>query len=330
MSSTIKDIASRAKVSAVTVSRALNNKPDISADTKRRILQIADQLRYTPNRLAKSMVTHKTHTVGLVMPNSKDPFYADVIHGIGRQLRDQGYSTILCISEDNADNELALLRLLKERRVDGMLIYPVQRDRRYIQELKNSNVPYVLLNRHTNDLKCDCVMNDNVAGAFEAVNHLIEKGHKSITYICARPNASSAQERIIGCKKAFRANGLSEINLKIEYCEETIEACYLLTKNLLAHDSINAIFVWDDRLAVGALRAIHERALRVPEDIALVGYDGIEISAHLFPSLTTVSQPSLQIGETAAQILLDRLAGKEEGNPKHVVLKPHLVVRQTT
>ncbi len=330
MSATIKDIAAKARVSVVTVSRAMNNKPDISAATKERILKIARQLRYTPNSLAKSMVTRKTHAVGLVMPNSKDPFYAEVIHGICQKLSEQGYSTVLCTSEDDADKELSVLHLLRERRVDGILLYPVQRDQRYIQELKSSAVPYVLLNRHTNALKCDYVMNDNVAGALEAVNHLIEKGHKKITYVCARPDASSAQERILGCKRAIQQNGLPPSALMVEYCDETIESCHRLVKELVAHNNLHALFVWDDRLAIGALKAIQEEGLRIPQDIALVGYDGIEISAHLFPPLTTVLQPSLQIGQTAAQILLERLGSKERGNPKHVVLKPQLVVRETT
>jgi LacI family transcriptional regulator len=330
MSTTIKDIASKAKVSAVTVSRAMNNKPDINAGTKERILKIARQLRYTPNSLAKSMVTRKTHTVGLIMPNSKDPFYAEVIHGICQKLSEHGYSTVLCNSEDDADKELTLLRLLREKRVDGILLYPVQRDERYIQELKNSYVPYVLLNRHTKALKCDYVMNDNVSGATQAMNHLIERGHKKITYVCARPDASSAQERILGCKMALRQNGLPPSALTIEYCEETIESCHKLVKELVARDNLRAIFVWDDRLALGALTAIQEQGLRIPEDIALIGYDGIEISAHLFPPLTTVLQPSLQIGETAAQILLERLGNQEKGSPKHVVLKPQLVIRGTT
>jgi LacI family transcriptional regulator len=330
MSATIKEIASLARVSAVTVSRALNNKPDISVETKERILTIAKRVRYTPNGLAKSMITRTTKTIGLIMPNSKDPFYAEVIHGICKKLRDHGYSTVLCTSENDADQELALMRTLREQRVDGLLLYPLQRDERYVHELKHSSVPYVLLNRHSKALKCDYVMNDNVWGAFEAVNHLIEEGHKKIVYVCAWPKASSGKERIMGCKQAIHSKGLPPSALHIEYCDETIEDCYQLVKRLIAQGELHAIFAWDDRLAIGALKAIQEQGLRVPQDIALVGYDGIEISAHLFPPLTTVLQPSHQIGETAAQILLERLKHKDKSEPKHVVLKPRLVVRETT
>ena len=330
MSATIKEIASIAKVSAVTVSRALNNKPDISAETKERILTIAKRVRYTPNSLARSMITRTTKTIGLIMPNSKDPFFAEVTHGICNKLRRHGYSTVLCTSEDDADQEMALMRLLQEKRVDGLLLYPLQQDERYVHELEHIGVPYVLLNRHTKALKCDYVMNDNVSGAFEAVNHLIEGGHKKIVYVCAWPKASSAHERIMGCKQAIRSHGLPPSALQIVYCEDTIESCYQLVKQLIAHNDLRAIFVWDDRMALGALKAIHERGLRLPQDIALVGYDGIEISAHLFPPLTTVLQPSLQIGETAAKILLERLESRDKSEPKHVVLKPRLVVRETT
>ena len=330
MSATIKVIASIAKVSPITVSRALNSKPDISADTKERILAIAKRLRYSPNSIARSMITRTTKTIGLIMPNSKDPFYAEVIHGICKKLRDHGYSTVLCTSENDADQELALIHTLRGLRVDGLLLYPIQRDERYVYELKHLTVPYVLLNRHTKALKCDYVMNDNVWGAFQAVNHLIEGGHKKIVYVCAWPKASSGKERIRGCKQAIRSHGLHPRALQIEYCDETIESCYQLVKRLIAQGGLRAIFVWDDRLAIGALKAIQEQGLRIPRDIALVGYDGIEISAHLFPPLTTILQPSHQIGETAARVLLARLEAGDRRKPKRVVLKPRLVVRETT
>jgi LacI family transcriptional regulator len=237
----------------------------------------------------------------------------------------------LCNSHDSSDEELALIRLLRGKRVDGMLIYPLQEDERYIEELKNGPVPFVFLNRHTDALDCDYVMNDNFYGAFLAVNHLIEKGHKEITYICAKPTASSGQERISGCKEAMRKNELPLQDLHIEICEETIECCYKLVSDLLSQNkTISALFVWDDRLAVGARRAILEAGKKIPDDIAMVGYDDIEISEYLFPSLTTVRQPSYQIGNTATKILLDKIESDGNHKVRKDILKPELIVRQTT
>jgi LacI family transcriptional regulator len=330
MAVTMKDIAKRAGVSVVTVSRALNDKPDINKETKDFILKIANELNYTPNGLAKSLVTRKTNTVGIVIPGM-DPFYAEVVDGISNESRKRGYSVILCNSHDSTDKELELIRLLQEKRVDGMLIYPIQEDNRYIEELKNCPIPFIFLNRHTDALKCDYVINDNVYGAFSAVNHLIQKGCKKITYICAKPTASSGKERIAGCKKSIIENALPSDALNVVTCDETIGRCYDLVKELLKKDEkLDAIFVWDDKLAIGAIKAIFEAGKRIPHDIALVGYDDIEVSEYLFPPLTTVRQPSYEIGETAASILLDKIESEGKQELKQVTLKPKLIIRETT
>lgn len=326
----MKDIALKANVSVVTVSRALNNKPDINKETRHLILKIAEEFNYTPDGRAKSLVTKKTHTIGIVIPNNKDPFYAEVVDGISQKSLEHGYSVILCNSQDNSNKELELLRNLRQKRVDGILLYPLQEDKRYIQELSTHSVPVVFLNRHTDEFDCDYVMNDNVYGAYTAVKHLLDKGYRSITYICAKPNASSGNERILGCKKAIREARLAKNALRIVNCEETIESCYNVVKELIeTNETLNAIFAWDDRLAIGARKAILELGRKIPEDIALIGYDDIEISAFLFPPLTTVRQPSYQIGETAARILFEKL-DEEETEPKHIVLKPELIIRETT
>jgi LacI family transcriptional regulator len=331
MAVTLKDIAKTAGVSVMTVSRALNDKPDICKETKNYILKIARELGYTPNSLAKSLVTRKTYTIGIIVPDNLDPFYPEVVQGIADQCRDRGYSIILCHSLGNADKELEYLVLLRSKRVDGMIIYPVQEDDRYVDELKGSTIPFVFVGRHTDALNCDYVMNDNVHGAYLAVKHLIQKGHKKITYICAKPAASSGKERIAGCKKAINASELPSSALNVMTCKPNIESCHQTVEELIAkNDNSTAIFVWDDKLAIGALRAILEAGLHIPQDIALVGYNDTEIARHLFPPLTTIRHASYQIGEIAAQILVDRLESEQDVETKQIVLKPELVVRSTT
>ncbi|UCE06637.1 MAG: LacI family DNA-binding transcriptional regulator [bacterium] len=328
---TIKDIATKAGVSVVTVSRALNDKPDISKTTKEHILKIAQELGYTPNSLAKSLVTRKTNTIGILVPDNLDPFYPEVVQGIADKCRERDYSIILCHTDGEADKELEYLRLIRSKRADGMIIYPVQNDNRYIEELKNSPIPFVFVGRHTDALDCDYVMNDNVHGAYLAVNHLLQKGHTNITYICAKPFASSGKERITGCKKAISEKGLPPNYLNVVTCEPKIESCYKAVKELiLQNEKSTAIFIWDDKLAIGALKAILEAGMRIPQDIAIVGYNDTEIARHLFPPLTTVRHASYQIGEIAARILLDRLDSDDILETKQIVLKPELVVRKTT
>lgn len=329
---TMKDIAKMAGVSVVTVSRALNNKPDINQKTKDSIIQIAKDLDYTPHGLARSLITRKTNTLGIIIPNNQDPFYAAVVDGISNESREREYSVILCNSHGDPDEELRMLRLLREKRVDGMLVYPTQEDDRYIDVLRQSPIPFVFLNRHTDALECDYVMNDNIHGAFSAVDELIRKGYRRIVYICARPDASSGKERIAGCKAAIKKHGLDSRNLRIMTCEETTHSCYAIVKGIIGDTSSkpDALFLWDDRLAIGAIKALLEENLRIPADMAVVGYDDIEISEFLYPSLTTVRQPTYQIGETATRILIDKLESQDLADPQRIVLKPELIVRETT
>ncbi|UCD36982.1 MAG: LacI family DNA-binding transcriptional regulator [Fidelibacterota bacterium] len=328
---TMKDIAQMAGVSVVTVSRALNDKPDINEVTKESILRIAQDLNYAPHDLARSLITRKTKTIGIIIPNNEDPFYAKIVGGISAESRERGYSVILCSSRSDADEELRLFRVLREKRVDGMLIYPAQEDDRYIAELRNIAIPYVFLNRHTDELACDYVMNDNVHGTFSAVSELIRRGYRNIVYVCAKPTASSGEERIKGCQMAAEQHGLAAESLTVLTCEETIQSCYQLVKGVIQDKTppMDAIFLWDDKLAIGAIKALLEAGLRIPQDIAVVGYDDIEISEFLYPSLTTVRQPTYQIGQTATRILLDKLETDGGLAPRQIILKPELIIRDT-
>jgi LacI family transcriptional regulator len=331
MTATMKDIAKKAKVSVNTVSRALNDRHDINVETKNRILKIARDLNYSTDQLARGLVTRKTRTIGVLVPDNVDSFYAAVVQGVGDECRERGYGIFLWNTLDSAEKELEYLRQAREKRADGILLYPVQADNRYLDELKRSSVPIVFLNRHTDDPFFDHVMNDNVHGAYLAVHHLVKQGHTKIAYVCAKPNASTGQERIAGCRMAIKEAGLPPDSLNLLFCEESIESSYRLVKDLVAREKPpSALFMWDDRLAVSAIKAIREAGLSIPEDVAVVGYDDIEIAAYLYPPLTTVRQPSHQIGETAARILLNKLESKTPPPTQKVVLKPELVIRETT
>lgn len=331
MAVNMKKIANKVGVSVVTVSRALNNRPDISKETRDKILQIAKEFNYIPNHLAKSLVTHSSKTIGIIIKELQHPFLSTVLQGIADVARQKGFGITLCHTYDNPDLEIEYIRLLRSKQVDGMLIYPIQSDERYVKELKNCPIPYVFLNRHTNALHCDFVANDNTQGMYEATKHVIHQGRKKIVYVCAKPLASSGQERILGCQKAIRDSRLPSNYFHLETCEETIESSYKKIKKLISKtNGIDAIFTWDDRLAIGAIKAIYESGLNIPDDIALVGYDDTEIASYLSPSLTTVRQPSKKIGELAAKILFDRIASKKPLKVRQVILKPELVIRDST
>jgi len=327
----MQDVAHKAGVSKVTVSRALNNKPDIRKGTKELILRIADELGYTPNDVAKSLATRKTNTLGIIVPDNLDSFYPEIVQGVADECRDNDFSIVLCYTHGEADKELEYIKLLKAKRVDGIIIYPVQDDERYIDELKNYPIPFVLVGRHTDALDCDYIINDNVYGAYLAVNHLIENGNKKICYVCAKPTTSTGRERIEGCKRAMIENGLPLQSLQVVTCRPKINSCYNVVKNILStNKNLSAIFVWDDKLAIGAIRAIFEAGLHIPEDIALIGYNDTEIARYFFPPLTTIRHASYEIGKIAADIVLKKLVSESVVETKRIVLKPELVIRKTT
>jgi LacI family transcriptional regulator len=327
----MKDIADEVGVSVVTVSRAFNNKPDISKKTKDRILEIASGLGFTPNTIAKSLVTQRTKTIGVLIPNTVDNFFAEIIQGIADGCFENDFSIDLCQTETSSTRELEYLRLLQGKRVEGILVYPVQEDNRYIEELKNNTIPFVFLNRHTEDFDNNYVINDNAYGAYLAIDHLIKKGHKKIIYICAKLFASSGSERIKGCKMAVTENNLPANTVEIIECKPTIKSCYNIVSELINNNiNFSALFIWDDKLASGAFRALHEAHLQIPDDIAVIGYNDMEISEYFSPPLTTVRQGSYDIGKTAANILINQLNSSERSKKQKIILKPELIIREST
>ena len=332
MSTTMKDIAREAGVSINTVSRALNGKPDVNEDTKKGILEIADRLNYVPNFLAKGLVTKNTRTIGVIVSDNANPFFARMIKGIEDYARSRGYNIILCNTDERYEKEEEAVRLLREKRVDGLLITltPAQKERTDILELKRTGVPFVLLNRHMDDIITDYVINDNVYGAYLAVSHLAKLGHKRIGYISGPSQISSVRERLEGYKKALFENNIKFDNSLVKESNLKMEDGYKLMKEFLELENRpTAVFTYSDLLAIGALKALKEAKLEVPKDIALVGYDDIEFSSLLEVPLTTVHQPRYRIGEEGAKILIDRIEGKDSEDLHQIVLKPELVIRES-
>jgi len=335
MTVTIKDIAVKAGVSVITVSRAINNKPDINIITKERILKIADELGYVPNELAKSLVTRRTNSIAVLMPSTPDYLAIEKFVSINQVCYEAGYTTLFCDTQNSVEKELEFLRQVKSKRVDGILIFPVQGgDKRYIDELKNTNVPFVFLHRFPEELDCDYVKNDNEYGGYITVNHLLEQGCRNIKYICARPNTTTGRERISGGKKAVSENSISSDCFEVLVCDDSIHACYAFVKSLISDKSKqkpDALFVWNDRLAIGARKAILEEGLKIPEDIALMGYDDLEVSEFLLPPLTSVRQSTYEIGRRASQILLEKIESSDNKRAiKKITIKPELIIREST
>lgn len=328
----MKDVAREGGVSINTVSRALNDKPDVNENTKKRILEIADRLNYVPNFLAKGLVTKNTKTIGVIVSDNANPFFARIIKGTEDFARSKGYNIILCNTDERYEREEEAIRLLREKRVDGLVITltPAQKKRTDILELKRSGVPFILLNRHMDDIMTDYVINDNVYGAYLAVSHLVKSGHKRVGYISGPSQISSVRERLEGYKKVLFENNIEFDNLLVKESNLKMEDGYRLIKEFLELENRpTAVFTYSDILAIGALKALKEARLKVPKDMALVGYDDIEFSAFLEVPLTTVHQPRYRIGEEGAKILINRIEKKDSEGLQQIVLKPELVIRES-
>ena len=333
MAVNISDIADVVGVSKMTVSRALNNKPRVSAETRARVLKVAEELNYIPNNLATSFAMQETKMLGVIVTNNANPYYASMIRGIEDTASAKGYTVVLCNTDEDADKEVRCLRLLKERRADGLILMPTQKSTDEILALKKENIPFVLINRHFPEIKTDYVLSDNIRGSYLAVTHLIQLGHRRIAYIGGPEEISTAKERLIGYKHALRQKGIkfdAELLVTSELKPENMAG--LVSKLFMLEQRPTAIFVYNDFLAISVLTTLKARGLRIPDDIAIVGYDDIEVAPIL--ELTTISQPRYELGKRATQVLLERIADKKAGESSdkahEVVLQPKLVIRKSS
>ncbi len=307
---TIKDVAKDAGVSPSTVSRVINSNPKISKETSRKVRESMKKIGYYPNSIAQSLVNQKTDTIGLVMPYSPeeafaDPFYAEILRGIGGVAQKKGYSLLLITSNGSEEEFEASIKAVKGKRVDGLLILRSRKDDILVKELKKLKFPYMIIGRPEDEDNNYWVNNDNLKSSSSLVEYLIKLGHKRIGLITGSKEYIVYQDRIEGYKSALKNNG---IDYKAEYVIETtrvLETNKEVTKKLIkANQELTAIFAVDDMMAYGAILAIKELNMKVPDDISIVGFNNDLLSRLINPSLTTVDINTHQLGSTATENLI--------------------------
>ena len=309
---TIKQIAEVAGVSVNTVSRALNGKPDVNENTRQKVLEVAKQLGYVPNRSALSLKKQKTHIVGVIIEDNANPFWAEVLKGVESAAKSHGYHVILVNTSRNYEDEVEGIHMLLERRVDGILIAPNQEKYDDLFELKKLEVPFVIMGRHIKELEnlnIPMVYSDEVRGGYIATKHLIERGCKRIAFIGAQPYNTASIERCEGYKKALKEAGM-EINKElIKTGGIEIEGGYKSVMELLESKTpFDGVFAYNDLMAFGVLKALKEAKLKVPDDVKAVGYDDIPYSSLITPSLTTIRIKKKEMGKIAFDILFNKKA----------------------
>lgn len=325
---TIVDIARESGFSINTVSRALNNAPGVNAQTRARVLAVAERLHYTPSRVARSLLTKSTKTLGLIVTDCTNPFYARVIRAVEDTAFAAGYGVIVCNSGEQHDREVQAVRLLLESRVDGMLITPTQYSAEHIADLIERKVPFVLVGRRFENLETCYVTTDNAAGAEAATRLLLSLGHRRIGHTTGRQAISSVRERLIGYRSALSAFDIPFDESLVARAERDVAGGKAAAQHLLdLDDPPTAIFAYNDLQALGVLQAARARGRRVPDELAVVGYDDIELAAFFEVPLTTVAQPTYALGQIAVELLFQLIEDPASVTEHQIVLQPELIVR---
>jgi len=331
---TIKDIAKVAGVSHTTVYRALNDKPRISRSTKKRIVSIARRYHYQPNVLAQSLVLGRTKTLGLVITTIINPFYPELAKGIEDTARSLGYNIFLCCTNFDISLESRYIDMLLGRGVDGIIFTSAHTHDPNITRLVKDHFPLILVNRRVYGDpmmdRTDYVVVENVKGGFLAVEHLIKMGHKRIGVISGFPDSSAAVERLEGARKALIEYELNPAELLVLEGDFLKPSGYEAAKKFLSmRDPPSAIFGVNDYMALGAYEAVLDAGLRVPEDIALIGFNDITFSAMKGIELTTIGQKKYEMGSIAVHTLIDKIEGRDGDKARQITLEPELIVRKS-
>lgn len=327
---TIKDVAKRAGVSTSTVSRALSGKIPVDEATKEKVMKAVKELDYRPNVLAKGLKEGKTNTIGLVIPNIRNPIFPAVARGVEDEARKTGFTVVLCNTDEDLRVEQDYVDKLQKRWVDGFIFATAQKNSDHILEMKKKGFPVVLLVRQMED-KVDAVITDNLKGAYDAVSYLLKIGHQKIALINGDLNLPLYYERYEGYKKALcDANMAIDGNMIVDGVSEYRDSYRAMTALLGKGICPDAVFATSDPKAIGAIRAIKDYGLRVPEDISVIGFDNLEMSSLLDPPLTTVAQPLYEMGKIAANKLIRLINSSQNTKPAIDVIGTELIIRKST
>ena len=323
------DIAAKAGVSVNTVSRALRNKPDVGEQTKELILRLADELGYVLPSQASSR--QDIPMIGVLIQDILNPFYAKIVQGIEAVLWQERANFLFGCSYRQESREKDILTFFTTQQIDGLLVTSVVNPDYVISHLQEINMPTIFLSQRFEQYEVDYVINDNFEGAFMATEHLLQLGHTRIAHIMGLSNQISAQERLRGYQDALEKAGIPMDNRLLRSGDSAIESGYYLAKDLLqSGETMTALFAYNDLVALGAFRAFREANIRVPADMSLVGYDDILFAEFFEIPLTTVHQPTIEIGRKAAELLFQKIQGESGEAPHQIVLKPRLTVRSST
>ena len=324
---TIADVAREAGVSLMTVSRVANGKGEISPATRQHVLDVIERLGYRPSGIARGLATQRTGTLGLIVPDMANPFFSDVARGAEDRARAAGYNVFVCNTDESPQREIAALDSLEEKRVDGIVLCSSRLHDDGFRAALDHHPSAVLVNRRLSTYHVDTVLLDDRDGAREATQHLLRAGHRVVGFLAGPLTSYSSQQRTKGYRDALAGANIAFNPEWVCSCSYEVEGGRDAARTMLSdHPELTALFCYNDLVAVGALQACVKMGRRVPDDLALVGFDDIPLAALVAPPLTTCRVPRYDLGDQAMRLLLKRIDGLAEVCDE-IVLAPELIVR---
>jgi LacI family transcriptional regulator len=325
---TIRDVARRAGVAPITVSRVINNDSYVSHETRRRVELAIAELDYIPNALGPSLRSKRTNTLALVLSDITNPFWTTVARGVEDTANKHGYHIIMGNTDESPQKQEEYLIFLLKKQVDGFLLVPVSS--RSLDRLQQRRVPFVVLDRRIPDKQIDSVRGDSVAGAYDLTRHLLELGHRRIALIAGPQHVSTAVDRVEGYRRALEEVGLGNKE-QVYWGEYNQQTGYEITEQILQTEPrVTAIFATNNFISIGTVRALRAAGVRVPEDMSVVSFDDFPPAITIDPFFTVASQPAYEMGQKATELLLARLLGGAPEGYQEIVLPTKIIVRQSS
>lgn len=326
---TIREVAKEAGVSVATVSRYLNSKSYVSESTEKRIKEVMEELNFKPNEIARGLAKKKTNTIALIIPDIMNPFFPELVVAIEKIAKEKGYSLILINSNEESLQADSFWSSLKSRYIDGLILASFQFHEEVLKEMENSGIPFVRIDRAADNDSENSIGMDNFKGAKLAVSHLAEIGCHKIAHISGPASFPPAMNRLRGYLRSLKALNPEQQPIVYEG-DFTLDSGRLLTEQMIKeHEDIDGIFLANDMMAIGSLKALTLLGKKVPEDVALIGFDGIKLTQMVEPEISTIEQPIYDIGVLATNRLIDLVEGRKDSNG-HVKLDVRLVKRKST
>jgi DNA-binding LacI/PurR family transcriptional regulator len=338
MTVTVRDIARLAGVSHTTVLRALNESGRINEDTKNRIRELADKLGYIPNALARGLACKRSNAIGLIITDIKNPLYAELARGVEDIASDNGFHVVICNTDNKLEKEMAYITMLQELRVAGSIVSLSDAKSEHFFRLRNSSYPFVMLD-DCPGIEVDYVTFNDRLGAYELAKYLLSEGHRSFAIVTSEQRSSYAvQQRLEGCKKAFDEKGLNFGTIPIIEDRLDLDSGYDCAARVLENmPRPTAVICLCDILAIGLIRGLFEAGIKIPEDMSVVGFDDIDVSKYLIPSLTSIALPKYELGVKAMEALLAVIQvgdqdhrERRDNECKQVLIEPQLIIRESS